>query len=295
MRLLPTVLALVLLVAALPMAAPAAGAESCENVDVRVEEDSCGTVASLSVRGNASGTSCGDLDTCLTASGTGDASNDGWDGSCGDALLFEAEPVRAGCVAISGTGDASNDAGSGSCGASAGTAAVGVGCVAISGTGDASNEAGWQSCGLAGGTAVVAVGCVAISGDGNASNSAGHQSCGFGSGEAAVGVGCVAISGTGQALNTGSTQTCGVGFGTASAGFGCVAVSGTGEADNRAFLGSCGNANDLAVAGGCEEVEGDDYTGSASEEGPQVCLETAIDCPDISTLVEEDLAANGGS
>lgn len=263
MRWISALVTFALLSATLTIAAPPA--TGCNPVDVRAEEDSCGTLASVSVRGDARGEDCRGVNACLTVSGTGNATNDPWSGACGrTSLLTHHSPV--GCIAVSGTGDASNEAGGDSCGRGSGTGGVALGCIAVSGTGNASNEAGWQSCGVAGARltpGAVGIGCIAVSGTGNASNSGGYQSCGLGVGPGAAGVGCLAISGDGDASNRAGWQSCGFGENVGTLAIGCIAVSGTGDAENRPGFHSCGNANDGAIAGGCEEVEGSDHVGQA--------------------------------
>lgn len=216
-------LPLVLLVAAIAIGAWAPGVVAedldgepgeCDDVDVAVEEDTCGTVASASVRGDARGEGCEGLDTCVTVSGTGDAMNTGGEASCGrtahvrmgDSALLE---VGAGCLAASGTGNASNEAGDRSCSAAFVTAVVS--CLAVSGTGDASNRAGDRSCGT---LFSAGISCVSISGTGNASNRAGDLSC-------FLSAGCLSVSGTGHAE--------------ANNWYG-VAVSGTGSTEGQTAL-----------------------------------------------------------
>ncbi len=187
--------------------------EDCDEADVQLEDDSCGTVLSVSLAGDASGTSCRGTSACVTVSGTGDASNAAADRSCGYGSLAP----EAACIAVSGTGDAENRAGDNSCGYA--FIAAGAGCVAVSGTGEASNEAGGFSCGHGGSGA--GSGCIAVSGTGQASNEAGAFSCGVGI--AGVGVGCVAVSGAGSASNSADDPGCGsqdVGL-----GIGCLGVN----------------------------------------------------------------------
>jgi hypothetical protein len=154
----------------------------CGRVDASIDEDSCGTVVSASATGDARGEGCHGQRTCVTASGTGNASND----ASGEIACGAGGP---GCIAVSGTGEASNEANDTSCGI------VGAGCVAVSGTGNASNEAGDGSCGASYGT-----GCIAVSGTGNASNDHGKDSCRgsgpLGQGTVSNGAGCIAIEGS---------------------------------------------------------------------------------------------------
>lgn len=98
-------LAIALLAATLVLVGPSAGAEECQAVDVSLEEDTCGELASASVTGDAEGHGCDRNATCVTASGTGNASNEG---DCGYRL-------DAGCIAVSGTGNATNEGECGPC------------------------------------------------------------------------------------------------------------------------------------------------------------------------------------
>lgn len=92
--------------------ATSARSQDCNRVDVSVQQDSCGSVASASVTGDARGEDCQGPASCVTVSGTGDASNQAGDESCGNAGLGG---IVVGCIAASGTGNASNSAGEDSC------------------------------------------------------------------------------------------------------------------------------------------------------------------------------------
>jgi hypothetical protein len=275
-------------------AALAPGAGACSGlVDVQVSADACGNVVAVSGTGNARGEGCdsGPL-TCVSASGTGSATNAGGAGSCGLGLYS-----LAGCVAVSGTGDASNSAGAGSCGTGNGDLGVlqspwlvgviypAAGCVAVSGLGNARNDAGWSSCGEA------SVGCVAVSGTGNAQNnvqaspwgcisgagpSCSDSGCGATHQDGRLALGCIAVSGTGNAANSAGSGACGFagnGFsqlgGAGMLAAGCVAASGTGDASNtadgpRGGYASCGYADRVSVTVGCVAVSG---TGNAANAG----------------------------
>ena len=95
---------------AVPAAAQAQTACS-EPVDVQTTEDSCGTLVSVSVTGDAYGVDCsrerptdwggyerGDPVSCITVSVAGNTRNEG---DCGGDLS---------CIAVSGGGDATNTA-----------------------------------------------------------------------------------------------------------------------------------------------------------------------------------------
>lgn len=227
--------AVVVAFSAMALVATPAHAQSCsENPDIQVDQDACSETLAVSMTGNASGTDCTGQVSCVSVSGTGNASNVGGFNSCGTGKPVYNSPDKAiavGCVAASGAGSASNDAGHFSCGT--GAVAGGVGCVAVSGVGNASNSAGGASCGVAFGG--VAVGCLAVSGTGSASNDAGDSSCGS-SNTLAAPLGCVAVSVGGDSSNHSSDSTgkgCGGGS-NASLAIGCVAISGLGDATNDA-------------------------------------------------------------
>lgn len=224
-------------------------ADCSRPVDVQADSASCAALASVSATGDAQGTGCDAIVSCITVSGTGAASNDG---ACGDQVAAIDAQASVGCIAVSGLGDASNQ---GSCGYSWGSvgAAATAGCVAASGTGNASN-AGF--CGYALGVLGpgVAVGCIAVSGTGDADN---DGWCGFAYGlnGAGASAGCVAASGTGNAHNRG--WNCGTAYGVIglSASAGCIAVAG-GDASNE---GTCGDVATIlggAFAAGCVAVAG---------------------------------------
>lgn len=222
-----------------------AAAQDCSRaVDIEIDGDACAQYLAASVHGNASGTNCDGMVSCISLSGTGDASNTAGDDACGSGF----PGVGLGCVAASGTGSASNSGGYFSCGFA--NFGVGVGCVAISGTGNASNSGGYAaSCGV--GVAGVGAGCIALSGAGNASNSAGGYSDLCGEGWVGLGAGCVAVSGTGSASNTGGQfDTCGHGY--FGAGAGCIAMSGmAGGAANSAGGSACGLRVGGTIGVGC--------------------------------------------
>lgn len=259
MRATPLLLATTLLGALVTSLSPAASAGCGDAADVQTSEDACATILAVSLAGDARGEQCeGSIGvSCVTASGTGSATNQAGDESCG---TYGAAAV--GCVALSGTGDATNEAGDSSCGAYA--LGAGVGCLAVSGTGNAANRAGSVSCGT--GTYVgLGAGCVAVSGTGTASNDVGGASCGTAP-FAFASAGCVAASGTGDAWNRvgpapctpGSTASCvgPCGYGYLGVGAGCFAISGTGRAENDAA--PCGTSRIPGAAVGCASVSGKD-------------------------------------
>ncbi|MHB8512083.1 MAG: hypothetical protein ACYDCC_07850, partial [Actinomycetota bacterium] len=111
-------------------------------VDVQTSSNACAGVFAVSGTGNASGDgTCSAPVSCVTVSGTGNATNTSYYRYCG-----------GGCVAVSGTGNATNR--SNPCYGA-------VICVAASGTGNATNRS--NPC-------YGAVICVAASGTGNATN-----------------------------------------------------------------------------------------------------------------------------
>ena len=266
-------LLIMLLAGALIFAGQGVAMATCAGgvADVAVDGDTCGTVVSASVTGDAD-TQCAPVGNtgCVAVSGTGDASNTSADFSCGSFI-----GASAGCVALSGTGSASNTVAR-----NCGYAGVGVfaGCIAVSGTGNASNSVA-GNCGSET-TTLVGLGCIAISGMGNASNSVGAGSmCGDAS-VASVAIGCMAASGTGDASNSvASSDTTAGRCGTSSlaVGVGCVAVSGQGSASNSAE--NCGTGDEVAPdtgvdwpAVGCEEIEGGAFASSLRTIGRTISL-----------------------
>lgn len=279
-------------------------AQSCSSdADVQVDQDACSSTVAVSVTGDASGTDCGASFawplqvSCISASGTGNASNTGPCGMSGRRR--DADGVR--CVAVSGVGNASNNAsgnrntfGDDDDYACRGQGSNSVSCISISGGGDASNSTGDDSCGVIAVGKLFGLHCVAISGTGDASNSGGEFSCGYaGGGDAAIS--CVAVSGTGNASNTTADIGCGRAW-TGGLALSCVAVSGAGDASNSAGDDSCGRAG-FAAAVGCVAVSGaGDASNAAGDKscGYAVGEALGIGCVEIDAQDPPGARVGGG-